>query len=184
MKTLAFAAVVPALMLLPACAADEGAPASAGSTAAAPGARAMLAASDGTPKGEATISEAPGGLRVVVKAMGVTPGVHAVHIHTTGVCTAPDFASAGGHWNPTKHQHGADNPMGKHMGDMPNMTVGDDGTGMIDYLVPQGMLTGGDMPLLDADGAAVVIHAVADDNKSDPAGNAGGRIACGVVTAG
>ena len=70
------------------------------------------------------------------------------------------------------------------MGDMPNMLAGSDGAGEMEYVVPGGMIQGGSMPLLDADGAAVVIHAQADDNKSDPAGNAGGRVACGVLKAG
>lgn len=155
----------------------------AGSTTA-PMASAKLMAGDGAARGEAMITQADDGLHVVVKAMGLTPGMHAVHIHTTGTCTAPDFASAGGHWNPTGREHGKDNPAGKHMGDMPNMLAAADGTGEIDYRVAGGMISGGAMPLMDTDGAAVVIHAQADDNKSDPAGNAGGRIACGVVTAG
>ena len=146
----------------------------AGSTTA-PMASAKLMAGDGAARGEAMITQADDGLHVVVKAMGLTPGMHAVHIHTTGTCTAPDFASAGGHWNPTGREHGKDNPAGKHMGDMPNMLAAADGTGEIDYRVAGGMISGGAMPLMDADGAAVVIHAQADDNK---------RIACGVVTAG
>ncbi|MDI1295128.1 MAG: superoxide dismutase family protein, partial [bacterium] len=133
---------------------------------------------------EAMVTQAADGLHVVVKAVGLTPGLHAVHIHTTGTCTAPDFVSAGGHWNPTAHQHGKDNPAGMHMGDMPNMLAGSDGTGAIEYVVPAGMLSDGATPLLDADGAAIVIHAKADDNMTDPAGNAGGRIACGVLAAG
>lgn len=144
---------------------------------------AKLMAGDGAARGEARITEAADGLHVVVKAMGVTPGLHAVHVHTTGLCTGPDFTSAGGHWNPTGRQHGKDNPAGMHMGDMPNMLVGPDGTGEIEYHIAGGTIRSGATPLLDADGAAVVIHAQADDNKSDPAGNAGGRIACGVIAA-
>jgi len=135
----------------------------------------------GQSKGKATITQTKDGLQVDVKAMGLPAGVHAVHLHTTGTCTGPDFTSAGGHWNPGKKQHGHDNPAGAHMGDMPNMTVGADGTGELKTVVAGAMLTGGDAPLLDADGAAVVVHASADDYKSDPTGNAGGRLACGVV---
>jgi len=140
--------------------------------AAAPMAGTKLMAADGSARGTASVTEAADGLHVLVKAQGLTPGIHAVHVHMTGACTAPDFTSAGGHWNPTGRQHGMDNPAGKHMGDMPNMTVGTDGT-----------ISSGAMPLLDTDGAAVVIHAKADDNVSDPAGNAGGRVACGVLKA-
>ena len=81
-------------------------------------------------------------------------------------------------------QHGKDNPAGMHMGDLPNLTVAANGTGTLRAFVPHAMLTGGDMPLLDADGAALVIHAGPDDYMSDPAGNSGGRIACGAITAG
>lgn len=150
---------------------------------AAPTAHANIAAGDGSARGTASVTEAADGLHVVVKAKGVTPGIHAVHIHTTGTCTGPDFTSAGGHWNPTGRQHGKDNPAGMHMGDMPNMTVGPNGKGALEYVVPHGSIKGSETPLIDADGAAVVIHAQADDNKSDPAGNAGGRIACGVLKA-
>lgn len=149
--------------------------------AAGPSASAQLSGGDGAAHGSATVIQAADGLHVTVMAMGLTPGVHAVHVHMTGQCAPPDFASAGGHWNPTGHKHGKDNPAGMHMGDMPNMSAGADGTGRLDYVIPGGQLTEGAMPLLDADGAAVVIHAKPDDNMSDPAGNAGGRIACGVL---
>lgn len=154
-------------------------PAMAGSSAAM--AHATLLAADGSARGEAMVMQGTDGLHVNVSAVGLTPGLHAVHIHMTGRCTPPDFTSAGGHWNPTGHQHGKDNPKGMHMGDMPNMLIGSDGRGEMEYVVPGGMLRDGAMPLLDADGAAIVIHAQADDNKTDPAGNAGGRIACGVL---
>lgn len=135
----------------------------------------------GQAKGRAILSQHKDGIHVDLKVVGVPAGVHAFHIHTTGVCTGPDFASAGGHWNPGKKQHGHDNPAGAHMGDMPNVTVGADGTGKLKTIVKGAKLDGGNQPLFDADGAAVVVHAVADDYKSDPTGNAGGRLACGVV---
>ncbi len=149
---------------------------------AAPMATAKLMAGDGMARGSATLTEASDGLHVLVKGSGLVPGLHAVHLHMTGTCTAPDFASAGGHWNPMGRQHGKDNPAGMHMGDMPNMSVGADGTGELEYVIPGGMIGTGATPLLDADGAAVVIHAAPDDNKSDPTGNAGGRAACGVIS--
>lgn len=144
-------------------------------------ATADLVDAQGQTKGRALLTQGKDGIHVTVRGVGLTPGVHAVHIHTTGVCTGPDFKTAGGHWNPTMKQHGHDNPAGQHMGDMPNMTVAADGTGSLETVITGAMMKGGDMPLLDADGAAVVIHAAADDYKSDPAGNAGGRIACGII---
>ncbi|MEJ7933400.1 superoxide dismutase family protein [Sphingobium sp. AN558] len=149
--------------------------------AAGPSASAQLSGSDGASHGSATIVQAEDGLHVTVMATGLTPGVHAVHLHMIGLCSPPDFASAGGHWNPTGHKHGKDNPAGMHMGDMPNMLAAVDGTGRLDYVIPDGQLAAGATPLLDADGAAVVVHAKPDDNVSDPAGNAGGRVACGVL---
>lgn len=151
---------------------------------AAPMAHAKLLAGDGAPRGEAMVAQGTDGLHVTVQAQGLTPGPHAVHVHMTGTCTAPDFTSAGGHWNPTGHKHGKDNPEGMHMGDMPNMLVGADGTGKMEYIIPGAVISGGATPLFDADGAAVVVHAQADDNKTDPAGNAGGRVACGALLAG
>ncbi len=135
----------------------------------------------GQTKGKAMLMQGRGGIDVSVQVVGVTPGVHAVHIHTSGNCTGPDFTSAGGHWNPEKKQHGHDNPMGAHMGDMPNMTVAADGTGKLTFTIRGARLKGGSEPLFDADGAAIMIHAAADDYKTDPTGNAGGRIACGVI---
>lgn len=183
MKVAATFFLLPCVMLMGGCAtaSEQG----AGERAvAAPMAHATLVGPDGAQQGTATLTEAADGLHVVVKAQGLTPGLHAVHIHMTGTCTAPDFASAGGHWNPTSKQHGKDNPNGMHMGDMPNMLAGADGAGEMEYVVPGARISTGTMPLLDADGAAIVIHAKADDNISDPAGNAGGRVVCGTVTAG
>ena len=127
----------------------------------------------------ATATQAGDSIRVRIEAMGMPMGTYAAHIHTTGVCTPPDFASAGGHWNPTGHQHGRNNPAGMHKGDLPNLSVGTDGRGSFEYVIPGAWVRAGSMPMLDADGAAVVIHAQADDYRSDPAGNAGARIACG-----
>ncbi|KKC27882.1 superoxide dismutase family protein [Sphingomonas sp. SRS2] len=137
----------------------------------------------GQTKGQAILTQHKDGIHVDVKAVGLPAGVHAVHIHTTGTCTGPDFTSAGGHWNPGKKQHGHDNPAGAHKGDMPNMTVGADGTGMLTTTVKGATLKGGSEPLFDADGAAIVVHAAADDYKTDPTGNAGGRLGCGIVKA-
>ncbi|MGC4250713.1 MAG: superoxide dismutase family protein [Sphingobium sp.] len=181
MKFVSMAWTLPLFAIVAACATTPDEPASA---AEAPVAHAKLLSGDGAPRGEARVTQAADGLHVFVRGEGLTPGLHAVHVHTTGMCTGPDFTSAGGHWNPTGHQHGKDNPQGMHMGDMPNMLAGSDGSGEMEYVIRGGLISSGAMPLLDADGAAIVIHAQADDNKTDPAGNAGGRVACGVLTAG
>jgi Cu-Zn family superoxide dismutase len=137
----------------------------------------------GQAKGKATLVQAKDGIHVEVDGVGLPAGVHAVHIHAVGTCTGPDFTSAGGHWNPELKQHGRDNPQGAHMGDMPNMEVAADGTGKLKTIIKGAMLSGGKEPLLDSDGAAVVVHATADDYKTDPAGNAGARLACGIIKA-
>ena len=178
MKIIPLFSALPIVLAASACATSSAAP------TAAPSVSAKLVAGDGSARGTATVTEAADGLHVLVKGVGLTPGMHGVHIHTVGTCTGPDFTSAGGHWNPTGHQHGKDNPAGMHMGDMPNMQAGSDGTGEIEYVVKGGTISDGANPLLDADGAAIVIHATADDYKSDPAGNAGGRVACGVLSKG
>lgn len=144
------------------------------------GTSASLAAADGQARGTARLSDTASGISVQVEAQGVPVGVHGIHIHTTGRCDAPDFASAGPHWNPTDKQHGRENPQGAHHGDLPNLTVGADGRGSVQLTTPGGSLA----ELFDADGAALVIHAQADDDRTDPSGNSGGRIACGVITRG
>lgn len=133
--------------------------------------------------GEASTTRTGNLVTVRVTVRGFAPGVHGVHLHQTGRCEAPDFTSAGPHWNPTNHQHGQLNPQGPHLGDLPNLEVRANGTGRIDITVavPAGTAAGVN-PLLDADGTAVVIHAAADDLRTDPSGNSGARIACGVLT--
>lgn len=120
-------------------------------------------------------------LKVTIDARGMAPGTYAWHIHATGRCDAPDFASAGGHWNPTGRSHGTGNPQGPHLGDLPNLTIGANGSGYAEARIEGASLIGGASPLMDADGAAIVIHAQADDNRTDPSGNSGARIACGVL---
>ena len=140
-------------------------------------ARAALAAPDGAARGRALFSETGGGLVVRVEVEGLAPGTHGIHLHTVGRCDGPDFQTAGAHWNPTDRQHGRDNPQGAHQGDLPNLEVGGDGRGSVDFTVAGASLG----QLLDADGAAIVVHANADDYRTDPSGNSGGRIACGVI---
>lgn len=142
-------------------------------------AQAELKTPDGTRVGTAIAEEVDGAIRVMVEVAGISPGVHGTHVHAVGKCEGPDFASAGGHWNPSEHQHGKENPMGPHAGDMPNLSVGADGRDRTIFTLPAGTFAG----LLDADGASLVVHAGPDDYKTDPSGNSGGRIACGVFQA-
>lgn len=140
---------------------------------------AQLATGSGVSAGRATASETTAGLRVTVEATGMKPGLHGVHIHTTGRCDAPDFMTAGGHWNPLGTKHGSMNPAGPHEGDLPNLVIGADGRGTVAVTIPGGTLAG----LLDSDGGAMVIHAGPDDLMTDPSGNSGARVACGVFAA-
>jgi len=128
-----------------------------------------------------TLRDVPSGVLLKADFTGVTPGVHALHIHTTGKCEAPMFTSAGGHFAPGGTKHGLMSAMGPHAGDLPNIFVGADGKLSEEVLVKGVTLAPGATSLLDADGSAIVLHATADDYLTDPAGNAGGRIACGVV---
>jgi Cu-Zn family superoxide dismutase len=139
-------------------------------------AQADLRNAAGEKVGTAVAEEVDGAIRVIVEAHGLPKGPHGTHVHAIGKCEAPDFASAGPHWNPTAHQHGKENPMGPHAGDMPNLQVDEKGSDRTIFTLAGGTFAG----LMDEDGAALVIHAGEDDYKTDPSGNSGGRIACGV----
>ena len=135
----------------------------------------------GKPAGTAIVTESTDGLWLDVSVKGVTAGPHGLHVHTVGTCEAPDFATAGGHWNPMAHQHGHKNPQGPHAGDAPNLIVNAKGAGRLKTWLGAGLIATGTTPLLDADGAAVVLHADADDEMTDPSGKSGKRILCGVL---
>ena len=172
----AMIAVAP--MVLAGCSdktAATGAPPVAGRVATA-----TLATAAGKTVGKVTIREVEGGLSVSVDVRDLPPGMHGAHLHTVGKCEGPDFASAGGHWNPTNMKHGSMNPQGPHEGDMPNLMVGADGRGTLTAKLAGASFDG----LMDADGAAMVVHAGADDLMTDPSGNSGGRLACGVLAKG
>lgn len=135
----------------------------------------------GAAAGTATIVTPRQGNPVLrVKVTGLPAGVKGIHIHTIGKCEGPAFASAGGHLNPSGHQHGKDNPAGSHLGDLPNITVDGHGNGELSQSLTVDAATLR-AQLVDADGAAVVVHADPDDYRTDPSGNSGARIACAVL---
>ena len=131
--------------------------------------------------GQATLTEVSGGVRIVLEASGLRPGPKGVHLHAAGKCEPPAFASAGDHLNPQNKPHGLLNPDGPHAGDLPNITIDADGKGRLETFTERVSLGPGSASLFDDDGTALVIHAAPDDFTTDPSGNTGPRIACGVV---
>ncbi|HZU06077.1 MAG TPA: superoxide dismutase family protein [Chloroflexota bacterium] len=147
-----------------------------------PGARAELRDSTGAVVGTATFTEDATGVHISVVVQGLPPGEHGIHLHAVGRCDPPDFMSAGGHYNPGGRLHGLMNLQGPHEGDLPNLFVGADGTATYQVYNPRVTLqVGAANSLFTADGTALVIHADPDDYITDPAGNSGARIACGVI---
>ena len=144
-------------------------------------AAAELKDKDGKTVGTASFREEPDGVLVRLEVKGLTPGLHAVHVHTVGKCEGPAFATAGGHFNPTQKKHGFKNADGAHAGDLPNMLVAKDGSGRFEALTDAITLRPGSLSVFDSDGSAIVIHAGSDDDMTDPAGNSGDRIACGLI---
>ena len=160
-----------------AAAVDDAAGASANADIAPQGEGSSAAIVDGagaTVGSVAYVNGDPRGLPLTIKVEGLQAGVHGMHLHEVGTCEGPKFESAGAHWNPAGRQHGHDNPQGAHAGDLGNITVAADGTGSASHLVPK---DAGAHPR----GLALVVHAERDDAKTDPSGNSGDRIACGVV---
>jgi len=144
-------------------------------------ATAILHDTSGRRVGSVSFSETYAGLLVRGSVSDLGVGAHGIHLHSVGKCDPP-FASAGGHFNPEQRTHGFNNQHGHHLGDMPNIVTPAAGKLDFEFVVPGVTLAGG-FGLLDADGAAIVVHATADDYLTDPAGNAGARLACGVITA-
>lgn len=147
----------------------------------ATGAHADIVNAAGDKIGTATFVPSAGGVRVDVNVSQLPPGTHAIHIHAVGKCEGPDFKTAGGHFNPASKKHGRDNPAGPHNGDLPNIEVGPDGKATTSLLDTNVTLSEGPNSLFQDGGTSIVIHAMQDDYKTDPSGNSGARIACGVV---
>jgi len=137
---------------------------------------------NGVKIGRAELTQMSKGVQIHVEASGLVPGKHGFHIHENGACEAPDFASAGGHFNPGGKKHGFENPKGPHAGDLPNLFVGTEGRVSAEVIAKNVTLQQGrPNSLIKPGGTSLVIHAGADDYKTDPAGESGGRVACGVI---
>ena len=166
--------LVLAALALPGCVTDE----------PQGGAPMPLINASGQTIGSVRAWQTAGGVSFRIAASGLPHGLHGIHVHSVGRCDPPDFASAGPHWNPLGRKHGINNPAGPHAGDLPNVEVAANGVLGTTVTLPGANLLGAagtPGALLDADGAAIVIHAASDDYKTDPSGNSGARIACAVI---
>lgn len=141
---------------------------------------------NGAPVGTAQLwQDANGVVSVEIGSLNLPSGTHGIHFHAVGVCEggATPFSTAGGHFNPLAKEHGLENPNGPHAGDAPNIVTPASGIGKVSFTTNRVLLTPGNISLFDADGSSIVVHANADDQHSQPSGNSGARIACGVVRA-
>lgn len=144
-------------------------------------ASAVLKDADGKEVGFARFTEdADGIVHVSVRVKDLPPGLHGIHIHDKGSCS-PNFTAAGSHYNPLGKQHGLNNPKGPHAGDLPNLEVNKDGTGYLNTTTSNMTLSQSPTTVFDKDGSALIIHTSPDDQVTDPTGNSGDRIACGVI---
>lgn len=135
---------------------------------------------NGLPAGTGVLTTSGDSIALKIAAFGLSAGEHGLHLHMIGKCETPAFSSAGGHLNPARHLHGIANPAGSHLGDLPNLAIDPNGAGALSVELG-GTSAELDAALFDADGTALVIHADPDDYKTDPTGNSGARIACGVL---
>jgi superoxide dismutase, Cu-Zn family len=171
--------LMPIALLLAAC--------SSAMRSAVSRATAIMYNTTGAPVGTAQIWQDKNGVVYVdIASLALPAGTHGIHFHAVGKCegsTSPAFSTAGGHYNPMGREHGLQNPNGPHAGDNPNIVIPASGVGNVNFSTNRVSLTPGPTSVFDADGTSLVIHASADDQVTNPAGNSGARIACGVVTA-
>jgi Cu-Zn family superoxide dismutase len=155
--------------------------ASAASDTSPLSAEATLKDKDGKQVGYAVLVDTPEGVRIAVTGYRLPAGEHGLHIHEAGKCDPPDFVTAGGHFNPSGKQHGRLNPAGPHAGDLPNLKVAPSGEAGVEVTTRAVTLRPGPASLFGSKGSSLVVHASPDDEKTDPTGNSGARIACGVI---
>jgi Cu-Zn family superoxide dismutase len=144
---------------------------------------AVLRTADGRNVGSVSMREENGAAILTIGAQGMPQGEYGMHVHAVGRCEGPKFGSAGAHWNPDEKKHGKNNPQGPHVGDLDNLSIGQAGSGGATITLAGVALNSGLAPVMDADGATLMIHAKPDDYRTDPSGNSGDRIACAVLSA-
>lgn len=161
---------------------SEYASAQAAAESKSPAVRTSIINAEGKTIGGATFTQEPEGVRIRMEVTGISPGIHGFHFHETGKCDTPDFASAGAHFNPLGKKHGLLSMEGPHAGDLPNIVAAADGSAKVDWLAHGlTLMQGKPNSLRKEGGSAIMIHEKQDDGMTDPAGNSGARVACGVI---